>query len=123
MAQDIVPEPICFLVINEAPHKAYGHIGTDLYTTPDGVSARHRSNFRLDAAGSVHEDEGYPTDRAEFCSYGPFYPGRKLEFVLRTLFPIFSCQTRIDQGPIIIKSKPKEDSPMGGYDVWAECFE
>ena len=122
-AQEVLQDPICFMVVNTAPHKVYGNIGTDRYTAPDGTVARHRSNFRLDAAGSTNPEKGYPTDRAEFCSYGPFYPGLKLEFVIRTLFPVFSCKTKIDQGPIIIKSTPKADDPMGGVDMSAACFE
>ncbi|MGB4108207.1 MAG: hypothetical protein WBK55_10500 [Alphaproteobacteria bacterium] len=118
-AQEIVSEPICFGVRNEAPYKIYGNFGTDYYVAENGTKARHRSNFRLDEPGSVDE-EGYPSDRAEFCSYGPFYPDRKLEIVLRTLVPIFSCMTRIDQGEIVIKGHRK---PEGGTDTWAECFE
>ncbi|MCE7886728.1 MAG: hypothetical protein DYH13_04395 [Alphaproteobacteria bacterium PRO2] len=118
-AQEIVQEPLCFGVRNEAPYKVYGNFGTDYYVAEDGTKARHRSNFRLDEPGSVDE-EGYPSDRAEFCSYGPFYPDRKLEIVLRTLVPVFSCKTRIDQGEIVIKGHRK---PEGGAETWAECFE
>lgn len=120
MAQDIVSEPLCFQVRNEAEYKVYGNFVTDYYTTPDGTRARHRSNFRLDEAGSKDPEKGFPTDRAEFCSYGPFLEGRKLEMVLRTLVPIFSCKTRIDQGEIVIKGRRK---PEGGAETWAECFE
>lgn len=66
---DIVQDPICFQVRNSADFTMYGNFGTDYYINTSGTPARHRSNFRLEAAGSVHE-EGYPTDRAEFCSYG-----------------------------------------------------
>jgi hypothetical protein len=119
-AQDIVQEPMCFQVINEAPYSVFGNFLTDYYMSPNGTRARHRSNFRLEAAGTVHKD-GYPLDKAEFCSYGPFYPGRKLEMTLRTLVPIFSCRTHIDQGPIIIKGQRKPE-PGGGTETWAECF-
>lgn len=119
-AQEIVQEPICFMVINEAPYKIYGSLNTDFYTRPDGAKSRHKSVFRLDSNGSVDEAEGFPTDRSEFCSYGPFYEGRKLEFTLRTLFPIFACQTRIDQGPIIVTGYRK---PEGGAVTEAKCFE
>ena len=118
-AQEIVPDPICFGVRNEAPYKVYGNFGTDYYVAEDGTKARHRSNFRLDAPGSVDE-EGYPSDRAEFCSYAPYYPDRNQEIVLRTLVPVFSCKTRIDQGEIVIKGHRK---PEGGAETWAECFE
>lgn len=119
-AQDIVSDPICFQVRNDANFMVYGHIGTDYFLHPNGEKARHRSNFRLDAAGSFDE-EGYESDRAEFCSYGPFYPDRKLYFTLRTLFPVFSCKTRIDQGPIVIKGQRRADD--SGVEMWAECYE
>lgn len=117
-AQDIVQEPICFAVKNEAPYNIYGSFVTDYYPHPSGTASRHRSNFRLDAKGGVDEDTGKPSDVAEFCSYGPFFPGRKLEMTLRTLVPIFSCQTRIDAGPIIIYGERKRE---GGTNTWAEC--
>lgn len=123
-AGEIVHEPICFDVINESPHSVNGSFVTDLYTNPNtGNQAHHRSNFRLQAAGSVDEEKGYPTDRAEFCSYGPFYEGRKLEFTIRTLFPVFSCKTNIESGPIVINSTPRTDDPMGGVDYSATCYD
>jgi hypothetical protein len=120
-AQDVIAEPICFSVRSEAPYKVYGSFGTDYYTTETGSRARHRSNFRLDAMGETDPETGEPSDRAEFCTYGPFYPERKLELVLRTLIPIFSCKTRVDQGEIVIKGYRKEDQP--GTNTYAECYE
>ncbi len=118
-AQDVVSDPICFAVRNEAPYKVYGSFVTNYYTTPDGTQARHRSNFRLEEAGNVDAESGLPGDRAEFCTYGPFYPERKLEMVLRTLVPIFSCKTKVGQGEIVIKGYRKDG---GGAETWAECF-
>lgn len=115
---DITKDPVCFTVRNEAAYKVYGTFGTDYYTTPDGTKARHRANFRLEPAGSVNAEKGTPTDRADFCSYGPFFKGHTLELTLRTLVPIFSCQTRIDQGEIVIKGERTDD----GTKTWAECF-
>lgn len=120
VSQEITQEPQCFIVKNEAPYKVYGSFVTDYYVNPSGNKARHRSNFRLEEVGAVHEEEGYPLDMAEFCSYGPFYPDRKLELVIRTLIPIFSCKTRIDQGPIVISGYRK---PEGGTETTAACFE
>ena len=117
---DIVKDPICFMVRNSADFTMYGNFGTDFYTNPSGGQARHRSNFRLEAAGSIDE-QGYPADRAEFCSYGPFFPGRKLELQIRTLFPVFSCMTRIDQGEIVLRADRKSDD--SGYDYYADCYE
>lgn len=116
---EIVQDPICFTIRNTAEHKIYGTFGTNYYIAADGTQARHRSNFRLEPAGSK-DDEGYPADAAEFCSYGPFFEDRKLELVLRTLFPVFTCYTHIENGEIVIKSKRNEDD--SGYDQWAECL-
>lgn len=121
-AQEITQDPLCFRVRNTAPYKIYGSFVTDYYTAPDGTRARHRSNFRLEEAGATDPEKGYPLDIAEFCSYGPFYPGRKLEMVLRTLMPIFSCMTKVDQGEIVI-SGYRKDEPMGGTVTTAACFE
>lgn len=119
LAQEIVQEPICFIVRNEAPYKIYGNFVTDYYTTPEGDQARHRSNFRLDEAGAKDPEKGFPLDVAEFCSYGPFYEGRQLELVIRTLVPIFSCKTSVEKGEIVIKG---ERLPEGGTKTWAECL-
>lgn len=117
---EIVQDPICFTLRNTADHMIYGTFGTNYYVAADGTQARHRSNFQLDAAGKK-DGEGFPSDAAEFCSYGPFFEGRKLELTLRTLFPVFSCYTKIESGEILIKSKRKADD--SGNDMWAECFE
>lgn len=117
-AGEIVAESICFSVRNTASYKVFGSFVTDLYTEADGTKARHRSSFQLDAAGSKDE-KGHASDHAEFCSYGPFFEGRKLELTLRTLIPIFSCMTRIDAGEILIQGKMKPD---GGTDTSAVCL-
>lgn len=104
---DVVDQPICFNVINNAPYTVFGTFITNIYTAEDGTKARHRSNFRLE-----------PNFKSEFCTYGPFYEGRKLELVLRTLIPVFSCKTGIN-GDIIIQGRKK---PEGGTDTWAVCL-
>ena len=116
---DIVEEPICFTLRNEADYGVAGNLVTDKYMRPDGVVTRHRSNFRFEPAGSLDED-GNPSDRADFCSYGPFMPDRQLELTLRSLFPIFSCKTRVDQGEIVIKGQRRDDD--SGMQTWAECY-
>ncbi len=117
---DIVKDPICFSVRNTAPYKIYGNFATEQFTRPDGMLSRHRSNFRLDEAGAKDPETGEPSDKAEFCSYGPFFEGRKLDMTLRTLFPVFSCRTKIDQGEILIEGYRK---PEGGAVTTAKCFE
>lgn len=120
-AQEITKEPICFTVKNTAPYKVYGSFITDYYTMPDGSRRRHTSNFRLEEADAKDPEKGYAIDRAEFCSYGPFYPGRQLEMVLRTLVPIFTCKTSIELGEIVIKGH-RNPEPEGGTKTWAECL-
>ncbi|NCC20922.1 MAG: hypothetical protein EOM26_00500 [Alphaproteobacteria bacterium] len=108
-AQNVTAEPICFSVRNTAPYMVFGTLATDLYTRDDGMRARHRSNFRLDTG-----------QRDEFCASGPFFPGGKLELTLRSLVPLFSCRTRVDQGEILVKGMLKQD---GTTQTWAECYE
>lgn len=118
---DIVSEPICFILRNEADYQVLGDFTTAEFTRPDGIVTNHRSNFRLDKAGSKNPENGYPSDRAEFCSYGPFLADRQLRFRLRTLFPIFHCKTRVDLGQeIVIKGQRRADD--SGVITWAECF-
>jgi len=118
---DIVDQPICFAVVNTADHTMNGDFSTDYYTNEDGIKAKHRSNFRLQAAGSKDE-AGKASDRAEFCSYGPFLPDRMLTLRLRTLFPVFECKTRVDTGKeIVLKSERRPDD--SGVQMWAECFD
>lgn len=117
---DIVPEPICFVLRNTADYGVNGNFSTAQFQRPDGIVSRHRSNFRLKAAGSL-DDEGFPSDRAEFCSYGPFLPDRQLILTLRSLFPIFECKTRVDTGQeILIYGERRADDD--GVLTWAECF-
>lgn len=123
---DIVQQPICFAVVNTANHMVNGSFATDYYFRPaddkaPATKAKHRSNFRLQAKGSIDERTGKPNDRAEFCSYGPFLPNRMLTLTLRALFPVFECRTRVDTGQeIIIKSERRADDT--GVQTWAECF-
>lgn len=120
-AQEILNDPVCFTVRNTANHKVYGNFVTDYYTAEDGTQARHRSNFRLDEAGAKDPEKGFPLDVAEFCSYGPFFEGRQLELVIRTLIPVFSCKTSVEKGEIIIKSERLPDD--SGNKIWAECLQ
>lgn len=116
---DIVQEPICFALRNTADYTIAGNLATAQFQRPDGIVARHRSNFRLYAAGST-DDKGEPTDYEEFCSYGPFLSDRRLLLTIRTLFPVFECKTRIDQGEIVLKGQRRADD--NGVISWAECF-
>jgi hypothetical protein len=105
-AGEIGQTPQCFNVINKAPYTVLGTVSTDYYTRPDGMKARHRSNFNLKTG-----------EQTRFCTQGPYYEGGKVELVLRTLVPVFDCKTRVD-GDIVINGRMK---PEGGTDSWAIC--
>jgi hypothetical protein len=118
-AQEITQQPICFKLRNTAEFSIWGSFVTDYYTRNDGTKAKHRSNFRLEAAGSKDAEKGFPTDAAEFCSYGPFYPNRQIELVLRTIVPVFTCKTSVEAGEIVLRGERKAE---GGVKMWAECL-
>jgi len=111
-------EPVCFVVRNDAPYTVMGSFTTAYYLNEKGTKARHRSDFQLYASGS-YDVAGHPSDRAEFCTYGPFLLGNKLELSLRTIFPVFQCNTRVDRGEIVITGVRKPD---GGTETKATCF-
>lgn len=121
-AQEITAEPICFTIRNSADHRVYGEVGTHSVTTPDGQKIHHTGSFRLEASGELHKEKGYLMDRTEFCSSGPFYPGRQLEFVLRTLFPVFSCKFTPELGEIVIQSKKIKKDGVAVTKMWANCI-
>lgn len=118
---DISAEPICFTVRNQATFSVIGMISTDYFTRPDGIRTRHRSNFRFQPAGSIDKKTGKPKDRQDFCTSGPFFPDRKMEIQLKTLIPVFTCKTRIDQGEIIIEGRRRADD--SGVEMAAVCFD
>jgi len=100
-------EPRCFNVVNKAPYTVFGSIRTNFYVRADGMKGRHKSNFRLG-----------PQDDAEFCTYGPFFEGEKIELVLRSLIPVFSCKTALDED-ILIYGRHKSG---GGTETYAVCL-
>lgn len=104
---DVTDAAECFNVVNKAPYTVYGSINTNYFVRADGIKTRHKSNFRLESQAG-----------AEFCTFGPFYDGHKLELVLRTLVPIFDCKTGIN-GDIIIYGKRKSE---GGTETYAACL-
>lgn len=97
----------CFTLVNAAPYTVTGSMVTAPYETADATTARQRLNFRLK-----------PKETHRFCAFGPFYPGERLELVLRTLVPVFSCYTAA-QGEITIRGERKAE---GGTRTWADCI-
>jgi hypothetical protein len=115
-SQLLLPPPIidpanadgsrCFAIWNKAPYTVTGSVNTNYYDTAAGTKVRANRNFRL-----------APGAKQDLCSFGPFYPGERVELVLRTLMPIFSCYT-VAQGDIMVYGTIK---PEGGTKTWAEC--
>lgn len=103
---EVLNSPMCFRVINKAPYTITGSLYSNYYVNKDRQKARHTSNFRLEKGASQ-----------PYCTYGPFYPGRKLELVLRTIMPIFNCKTTVD-GDIHLMGEVLE---TGGTKSWAVC--
>lgn len=104
---EVLDKPICFNVLNKAPYTVVGEFSTNIYKTKEGIEAKHRANFRLEAGKQTN-----------FCSLGPFFAGRKLDLTLRSLIPLFSCRTAIT-GDIVIYGRRKDE---GGTDTWAACL-
>lgn len=104
---EVTGEALCSAIINMAPYTVYGSVNTAYFIRGDGIKTRHKSNFRLETG-----------EQTEFCTSGPFYEGRKVELVLRTLVPIFTCKTGVG-GDIIISGHRK---PEGGTETTAACL-
>lgn len=115
---EVTEQPICFVLKNTAPYTVITEIATNYFQTADGQRDNYTSVMHIRAAGSVNE-EGNPIDEREICTSGPFYEGRKIRLVIKTLFPIFECKTAIDRGEVIIKGHRKEE---GGTETYAECY-
>lgn len=105
---EVLSAPQCFRLINRAPYMVMGALYTNYYVDDKRQRARHTSNFRLE-----------PGQSQPYCSYGPFYPGRKLDLVIRSFVPVFSCRTKIDADIEIMG----EMKPGGGSKTWAVCRE
>ena len=98
----------CFNVYNKSKYGIRGSFYTDYYPNKDGIKGRNQSNFRL---------KSY--EKAEFCSYGPFYgqDDNQLYLVLRTIVPVFYCYIKAE-GDIVINGIRK---PEGGMQIWSEA--
>jgi len=83
---EILPKPICSALVNRSDVSILGSIVTQKQTIADGTKVAHRDNFKILAG-----------QRKEFCVSGPFFEGRRVEIVLRTVVPLFSCKTKLDK--------------------------
>lgn len=89
--------PICSWLTNRSQQAIIGTLATAGQRLESGDIAKHRDNFRLEAGA-----------RKQFCAAGPFYEGQRLELILRTIIPLFSCKTKIDR-EIFLDAKPDEN--------------
>lgn len=105
---EVLTTPLCFRIVNKAPYTMTGSLYTNFYVNKERQKARHTSNFRLETGQSQ-----------PFCSYGPFYEGRKLEVMLRSLVPIFRCKTKVE-ADIHLMGERLEG---GGTKSWIVCQE
>lgn len=96
MAGEIINPPICTDLINRSDQVIMGTILTAPQTIQTGDSVRHRKNFKLD-----------PGKKEQICAAGPFYEGRRIELVIRTLIPLFTCRTTLAQ-EIYLDATPGE---------------
>ena len=122
IAQEITDEPICFTLRNDANHRVYGSVSTAYVTNQYGLKIHYDGSFRLEAKGTTDPETGYEKDITEFCSSGPFFPGRKLEITLRTLIPVFSCKSSVEVGEIVIHSQTIMKDGVEVKKMWATCY-
>ena len=102
----VTPFQECVTLRNAVPHSVIGVIRTAGFKNKrTGQVSYHEGPFVL------NEDE-----IVEICSNGPFYPGYKVELTIRTLMPLFSCQTRLS-GEIVIRQKIEDGIKF----LYADC--
>lgn len=83
---EVTSAPICTFLVNRSNQTIMGVVYTAPQTVPSGQTLRRSQNFRLES----HE-------KKQICATGPFYEGRRLELVIRTLIPLFTCRTTLDR--------------------------
>lgn len=96
---EITSKPICGKLENRSDQTILGSISTAPQRVSMGDFVSHTENFKLEAG-----------EKWDICTRGPFYPGQKLELTIRTLIPLFSCKTKIDQ-TVYLHAKPEQ----GGF--------
>ncbi len=106
MAADVTPFKECATIRNAIGHSVMGVVRTAGFKNArTGQVSYHEGPFVLEDNGTV-----------EICSNGPFYPGYKVELTLRTLMPLFSCQTRLS-GEIVLRQKTEKGIKF----LYADC--
>lgn len=116
-AQEITKETFCFWIINDSDHAVFGKVVTG--KRPDN-GERYSSAFRLQPSGTVREEDDVALDSTQVCTNGPFMKGRTLELSIVTIFPVYTCKTKVELGDVRISST---DNPDGSRDTIIHCNE
>ncbi len=94
----VIAKPLCTYLTNRSDQSILGTIGLASQTLPDGETIIHSENFRLKAG-----------DKRQVCAAGPFYEGRRIKIILRTVMPLFECKTKMDH-EIFLDATPQPGS-------------
>lgn len=87
---EITSAPLCTQLINRSKQEIMGTISTAPQALNSGDVAPMRENFKLS-----------PDEKKDVCTTGPFLAGRKINLILRTIIPLFECETALT-GPIYL---------------------
>lgn len=105
-AGEVTPFEECANLRNMTDQTIMGVVRTAPFKATTGNVQRHEGSFRLE-----------PDEMATICSKGPFYDGYRVELVIRTIIPLFTCKTRLS-GEIYLR---KTESKEGITKLYAEC--
>lgn len=105
-AGEVTPFNECATLRNMSDQSIMGVIRTAPFKVRGGAIKRHEGTFRLE-----------PDETAQVCSTGPFYDGYRVELVLRTIMPLFTCKTRLS-GEIMLRKTERND---GITKLYADC--
>ncbi len=105
-AGEVTPFEECATLRNMSDQSIMGVVRTAPFKTTTGDPKRHEATFRLEA-----------DETAQICSKGPFYEGYKVELMIRTIIPLFTCKTRLS-GDIMLRKKQNDD---GTTKLYADC--
>lgn len=105
-AGEVTPFNECATLRNMSGQTIMGVVRTAQFKSTTGSVQRHEGTFRLE-----------PEETAQVCSQGPFYDGYRVELVIRTIIPLFTCKTRLSGDIYLRKTETKE----GITKLYADC--
>lgn len=81
---------------------------TDYYLREDGGRDYYETLLRIEAG-----------KEREICAKGPFYPDYKVDLIVKSLFPLYDCRTKL-QGEIPIREKQGQGEERSFYAVCSD---